>query len=64
MVQFLLKYEESDRTKQQNGCRQCFNEENHDEASVAMLFVMIKVIQWWQQNPHGAEVSWHYFLDP
>ncbi len=56
MVQFLFKYEESDQTKEQNGHRKCFDEGNHDGPGVATLFVTIKVIQWWQQNPHGVEI--------
>ena len=63
MVQFLLKYKEYDLTKQENGRRQCCDDSNCDGPVVAMLSVMIEVMYWQRQNPHGAEVLLGDVLD-
>jgi hypothetical protein len=46
MLQFLLKYYESDRTKQQDGCRRCCGEGNRGGPGLAMVFYMVEVIRW------------------
>ena len=49
MVQFLLKYYESDRTKQQDGRRRCCGEGDHGGPGPAAVFYMVEVI-WWQRQ--------------
>ena len=49
MVQFLLKYYESDRTKQQDGRRRCCGEGDHGGPGLAAVFYMVEVI-WWQRQ--------------
>ena len=57
MVQFLIKYYESDGTKQQNGRRWCCGEDNHSGPGLAMVLFMVEVVWWrrWKWSWSGSD---------
>jgi hypothetical protein len=48
MVWFLIKYDESVQTKQQDGLRQCCNEGGLSGSGVATVFAVLGAMWWWR----------------
>jgi hypothetical protein len=63
-MQFLVKYGESDKTKQQDGCRKCYVEGDCSRPGIVMVFAVLEVILWWQLKSSwcGSNVTQYFFF--